>query len=97
MIPHNNNAVYIINMTDSSTQTSLLKTIGAMGGVRVSSADETVTGNFMAIHAIADTTILANTVGNIDNLVGMVIAAGDVVVGEWTTIRISGEAIIYKG
>lgn len=84
-------------MTDSSTQTSLLKTIGAIGAIRVSSADETITGSFMAIHALADTTILANTEGNIDNFVGTVISAGDVIVGEWTTLRISGEAIIYKG
>lgn len=51
----------------------------------------------MAIHALADTTILTNTEGNIDNFVGTVISTGDVIVGEWTTLRISGEAIIYKG
>ncbi len=84
-------------MTDSSTQTSLLKTIGAMGAIRVSSADETVTGSFMAIHAISDTTILANTEGNIENFIGTVVAAGDVIVGQWSTLRVSGEAIIYKG
>ena len=83
-------------MTDSSTQTSLLKTIGATGGIRLV-GDQTIYGSFMAIHALTETTVLSGTVGNIQNFIGTEILAGDVIVGEWTTLHISGEAIIYKG
>lgn len=83
-------------MTDSSTQTSLLKTIGATGGVRIV-GDQTITGSFMAIHALQDCTILSGTEGNIEGFIGAVIVTGDVVVGEWTTIHISGDAIVYRG
>ena len=59
--------------------------------------DQTVSGQFMAIHALDDTTVLAGTVGNIDNLQGAIISLGDVVVGEWTTLHLSGDAIVYRG
>jgi len=96
MIPHAVIIVYIINMIDPSTQSSLLKTIGATGGIRIV-GDQTISGNFMAIHALTETSILSGTEGNIQNFIGTEILAGDVIVGEWTTLHISGEAIIYKG
>jgi hypothetical protein len=83
-------------MTDSSTQTSLLKTIGATGGIRIV-GDQTITGHFMAIHALDDCTVLSGTEGNIENFVGASIVLGDVIVGEWTTIHLSGDAIVYRG
>ena len=83
-------------MADASTQTSLLKSIGALGGIRVT-GDQTVNGNFMAIHALSDSSILSGTEGNIEGLIGSTISLGDVIVGEWTTIHINGDAILYKG
>jgi hypothetical protein len=83
-------------MTDSSTQTSLLKTIGATGGKRIV-GDVTISGHFMAIHALDDTTVLAGTVGNIEDFEGATIVLGDVIVGEWTTLHLSGDAIVYRG
>ena len=96
MVPRAVVIVYIINMIDPSTQSSLLKTIGAVGGQRIV-GDQTISGQFMAIHALDETTVLAGTVGNIDGLVNAVISLGDVIVGEWTTLHLSGDAIVYKG
>ena len=78
----------------TSTQSSLLKTLGAYGGKRVV-GNQTLSGKFMAIHALDDTTIEAGTVGNIEGSVGATIVLGDVIVGSWTTLHISGEAIVY--
>jgi hypothetical protein len=78
----------------TSTQSSLLKTLGAYGGVRVV-GDQTITGKFMAIHALDDTVILSGTTGNIENFIGSTITLGDVIVGSWTTLHITGEAIVY--
>jgi len=77
----------------TSTQSTLLKQVGHYGGERVVNA--TVTGKFMAIHALADCTVGAGTVGSILNFSGASIALGDVIVGEWTAIEITGEAIVY--
>jgi len=78
----------------TSTQSSLLKQLGHYGGERVGAG--THAGKFMAIHALADSTIGAGTVGSISNLNGAVVLAGDVIVGEWTAIEITaGDAIIY--
>jgi len=78
----------------TSTQSSLLKTVGHYGGERIV-GDQTVSGNFMAIHALADTTVLAGTEGSISGFDGAVIVLGDVIVGEWTTLHLSGDAIVY--
>tara|TARA_B110000285_G_scaffold191307_1_gene219006 strand:- start:122 stop:373 length:252 start_codon:yes stop_codon:yes gene_type:complete len=78
----------------TSTQSTLLKQVGHYGGERLV-GDQTVSGNFMAIHALADTTVMAGTEGSIGNFVGSIIVTGDVIVGEWTTLHISGEAIVY--
>jgi hypothetical protein len=78
----------------TSTQSTLLKQVGHYGGERLV-GDQTVSGNFMAIHALADTTVMAGTEGSIGNFVGATIVTGDVIVGEWTTLHISGEAIVY--
>lgn len=77
----------------TSTQSSLLKQVGHYGGERV--VNGTVTGKFMAIHALADCTIGAATVGSISNFVGASIVLGDVIVGQWSTIEIVGDAIVY--
>lgn len=83
-------------MSDSSPQTTLLKSIGALGGSYVS--DTTlVTGDYMAIKALnSDVTVLGGTVGNIDNISGAIIPKGDVILGEFSVINCSGDAIIYK-
>lgn len=78
----------------TSTQSSLLKTLGAYGGIRVV-GDQTLVGKFMAIHALDDTTVESGTVGNIQNFVGSTIVLGDTIVGSWSTVHISGEAIVY--
>ena len=78
----------------TSTQSTLLKQVGHYGGERIV-GDQTVTGKFMAIHALADTAVMAGTEGSIANFVGATIVLGDVIVGEWTTIHLSGEAIVY--
>ena len=52
----------------TSTQSTLLKQVGHYGGERLV-GDQTVSGNFMAIHALADTTVMAGTEGSIGNLV----------------------------
>ena len=78
----------------TSTQSTLLKQVGHYGGERLV-GDQTVSGNFMAIHALADTTVMAGTEGSIGNFVGATIVLGDVIVGEWTTLHLSGEAIVY--
>ena len=78
----------------TSTQSSLLKTLGGYGGVRVV-GDQTLVGKFMAIHALDDTAVLSGTVGNIENFVGATITLGDVIVGSWTVLHISGEAVVY--
>ena len=77
----------------TSTQSSLLKQVGHYGGERV--VDATVTGKFMAIHALGDCIIGAGTVGSISNFVGASVALGDVIVGEWSAIEIAGDAIVY--
>lgn len=78
-----------------STQSSLIKQLGGYGGERVTSGS--VTGKFMAIHALADTTINAGTTGSISNFVGATVSLGDVIVGEWSVIDLTGDAIIYYG
>ena len=84
-------------MADRSTQTSLLKSIGGLGGDRVTGVS-TISGVlFMAIHANEETTVLGDTVGNINNIEDMVIAAGDTILGEWTVVHTEGDCIIYKG
>jgi len=83
-------------MIDPSTQSSLLKTIGAVGGIRIV-GDQTISGNFMAIHALDETVVLSGTEGNIENFVGATIVLGDVIVGEWTTLHLNGDAIVYRG
>ena len=77
----------------TSTQSSLLKQLGHYGGERV--VNGTVTGNFMAIHALAECTVGASTTGSISNFVGATIALGDVIVGDWTSVQITGDAIVY--
>jgi hypothetical protein len=77
----------------TSTQSTLLKQVGHYGGERIVNA--TVTGKFMAIHALDDCVIGAGTVGSIGNFVGATIVLGDVIVGEWTSIQITGDAIVY--
>lgn len=77
----------------TSTQSTLLKQVGHYGGERI--IDTTVTGKFMAIHALNDCVIGAGTVGSIGNFVGATIVLGDVIVGEWTSIQITGDAIVY--
>lgn len=78
----------------TSTQSSLLKTLGAYGGKRIS-GENTISGKFLAIHALDDCTVAAGTVGNIENLVGATITLGDVIVGDWSTIHLVGDAIVY--
>lgn len=78
-----------------STQSSLIKQLGGYGGERIENA--TVSGKFMAIHALADCTIGPATQGSISNLVGANVALGDVIVGEWSVIEIAGDAIVYYG
>lgn len=80
---------------DSSTQSSLLHGIGAYGGVRKTGTTLN-TGQYFAIKALTDTTISAGTVGNISGLVGAVIIQGDTVVGSWSVLNISGDAILYQ-
>ena len=46
----------------TSTQSTLLKQVGHYGGERIV-GDQTVTGKFMAIHALADTAVMAGTEG----------------------------------
>ena len=77
----------------TSTQSSLLKQLGHYGGERI--IDGTVTGKFMAIHALSECTIEAGTSGSISNFVGATITLGDVIVGDWTAVQITGEAIVY--
>ena len=77
----------------TSTQSSLLKQVGHYGGERV--VNGTVTGKFMAIHALDDCVIGAGTVGSISNFIGANVALGDVIVGEWSSVEISGDAIVY--
>ena len=77
----------------TSTQSTLLKQVGHYGGERI--VDATVTGKFMAIHALGDCIIGAGTVGSISNFVGASVALGDVIVGEWSAIEIAGDAIDY--
>lgn len=77
----------------TSTQSSLLKQVGHYGGERV--VNDTVTGKFMAIHALTDCVIGAATVGSISNFVGANVALGDVIVGEWSVIELTGDAIVY--
>jgi hypothetical protein len=84
--------VYICMST--STQSTLLKQVGHYGGKRIV-GDQTVTGKFMAIHALDDTVVMSGTEGSIENFVGATIVLGDVIVGEWTTLHLSGEAIVY--
>ena len=83
-------------MGDSSTQTSLLKSIGALGGQYVTGASD-ITGSFMAVMAIEDTTISSGTVGNISGIDGLIITEGTVLLGEWTVLKTSGGCIIYNG
>jgi hypothetical protein len=80
---------------DSSAQSSLLCTIGAFGGARKTGVTLN-TGKFFALKALTDTIISPGTNGNISNLAGAVILQGDTIVGNWTVLNISGDAIIYQ-
>lgn len=90
-------------MADSSTQSFLARSMGSFGGLRIN-GDGHATGTFCGIHALTDTTIKAGTACNIggasdgtDSLVGAVITQGDTVVGQFTEIHASGDAIFYFG
>jgi hypothetical protein len=80
---------------DSSAQSSLLCTIGAFGGARKTGMSLN-TGKFFALKALTDTIILEGTNGNISNLNNAIILQGDTLVGSWTVLNISGDAIIYQ-
>jgi hypothetical protein len=77
----------------TSTQSSLLKQVGHYGGERVT--DSTVNGKFMAIHALTECVIGPATVGSISGFVGATLPLGDVIVGRWSSLEISGDAIVY--
>jgi hypothetical protein len=83
-------------MSDSSPQITLLKSIGALGGAYVNGTT-LVTGNYMAIKALgSDVTVLGATVGNIDGISGAIIPQGDLILGEFSVVNCSGDAVIYK-
>lgn len=79
---------------DSSPQSTLLKSIGAKGGIRVT-GESLITGNFMAIKALEEVTILGSTACNIQNISGAVLAQGDVLLGEFTVANVSGDSVLY--
>ena len=72
------------------------RSLGVFGGHRITGVDSHATGNYCAIYALTDTTIKAGTVGNIDNIAGAVVPQGDTLVGEFTIIHASGDAIFYN-
>tara|TARA_B110000495_G_C22840380_1_gene490132 strand:+ start:481 stop:729 length:249 start_codon:yes stop_codon:yes gene_type:complete len=80
---------------DSSPQSSLLKSLGAYGGKRVTGSSLN-TGVYMAVKALTDTTILNSTVGNIDGITGAIIIQGDTLLGQFSVLGLSGDSIIYK-
>lgn len=83
-------------MADSSPQSTLLKSIGAYGGIRVT-GESLITGNYMAVMAMTDTTILGSTQGNVGNLSGVVVVQGATLLGDWNILHTSGDCIIYNG
>lgn len=83
-------------MAGSSIQSSLLKSLGAFGGQRVT-GEATVTGSFGSIYALTSSTILGNTECNISNISGAVIPQGDTLLGDFSVVHISGDAVLYKG
>jgi len=85
-----------MSMGDKSTQSNMVKSLGGYGSERVVGAD-TVTGNYIAVQAIADTTILGDTVGNMENIDGLVVSEGIIILGDWSVLQVSGECIIYNG
>jgi hypothetical protein len=51
----------------------------------------------MAIKALgSDVTVLGATVGNIDGISGAIIPQGDLILGEFSVVNCSGDAVIYK-
>jgi|11BtaG_2_1085332.scaffolds.fasta_scaffold108472_2 hypothetical protein len=83
-------------MADSSPQSTLLKSIGAFGGVYTTGVSLN-TGDYMAIKALgSDVTVLGETVGNINDISGAIIPQGDLILGEFSVVNCSGDAVIYK-
>lgn len=83
-------------MSDSSANTTLLKSLGAIGSKRVTGVT-LVTGDYIAVQAVDDMTFLGETEGNMENISGLSLSAGDSIVGEWRVLHTSGECIFYKG
>lgn len=82
-------------MAGNSTQESLLKSLGSFGGTHATGVSN-ITGSYICISALTDTTVLSETSGNIENATNMVIPAGINVLGEWSVVHTSGDCIIYK-
>lgn len=69
--------------------------LGLKGGYRVTGSSVT-TGSFSAIKANSEITFGGGNVCNITNMSGLTLSAGDIVLGEFTTVDIAGDAILYK-
>jgi hypothetical protein len=82
-------------MAGSYEEELLGRSMGVFGGQRID-GDGHATGDFCGIHAFTDTTIKAGTIGNIENVVGAVVPQGDTMVGQFTVIHASGDAIFYN-
>lgn len=82
-------------MSDSSTQSSLLRSLGSFGSEHVTGVSN-LTGSYMCVQALGETTVLGDTDGNMGGIENMVIPAGAYVLGEWSVVHTSGDCIIYK-
>lgn len=79
-----------------SLQSNAIKSLGGFGGQRVT-GESLITGEFMAIKGVGETTILGQTEGNIENISGLVLPSESVLLGEWTVVHTTGDCIVYNG
>lgn len=79
----------------SSPQSAQLKNIGALGGVRATGVSNH-SGDYMAIKALGSDVTIVGATGNINGLDGAVIPQGDTVLGVFSNLSISGDAILYN-
>lgn len=78
----------------SSLQSLLIQMMGANGGKYITGVNS-VTGDFMAYKALSDSTFQGDTVGNIENISGALLSAGDYILGQFDVISVSGDGICY--
>ena len=79
----------------SSPQSAQLKNIGAFGGIRVT-GESSNQDDYMAIKALGSDVTVLGISGNVLGLTGAVIPQGDTLLGQFSNLHLTGDAVLYK-